>query len=211
MVYYDERLTKAQEAIEAALRSSPHSPEAHLARANYLYQGPRDAAGALKEVEIAAPGLPNDIDLYSLRASIEEQRGEWARALADRQKALEFEPDSQQIAGDLVQLDIALRRYREAEALCDRMIGSITEVATGQFWLSKSQIAIARGDTKAAMTALDSSPNRHRGNTQTPTEVAKVFMLQREYTKAAEILQSLEEVARQEGYAAEGRQDGRRC
>ncbi len=196
--YNKERLTKAHEAIEAALRISPHSPEAHLAQANYLCEGPRDAGAALKEVQIAAPGLPNDVDLYTLRGDIEQQLGEWSRALADQQKALELEPDSQQIAEDLVQLDISLRRYREAEALCDRMIGSISGVATAQFWRAKSAIAIARGDTQGAMAALDSSPNRHRGNTATPTEVAKVFILQREYTKAAEILQSLEQVARQQ-------------
>lgn len=196
--YNNERLTKAQEAIAAALRISPQSPEAHLARANYLYEGPRDADAALKEVQIAAPGLPNDIDLYTLRGAIEEQRGEWSRALEDRQKALEIEPASQSIAEDLVVLDISLRRYREAEAICDRMIGSISGVATAQFWRAKSAIAVARGDTQAAMAALDSSPNRHRGNTATPMEVAKVFMLQREYKKAAEILQSIEEVARQQ-------------
>jgi tetratricopeptide (TPR) repeat protein len=109
-----------------------------------------------------------------------------------------MEPGSQSIAEDLVQLDICLRRYQEAEAICDRMIGSITAVATGPFWRAKSAIAIARGDTQAAMAALDSSPNRYRGNTAIPTEVAKVFMLRREYTKAAEILQSIEEVARQQ-------------
>lgn len=196
--YNKERLRKAKEAIEAALRISPQSPEAHLALANYLYEGPRDAAAALKEVDVAAPGLPRDIDLYTLRAAIEEQRGEWSRALQDRQKAFQLEPDSQQIAEDLVQLDICLRRYQEAEALCDRMIGSISGVATSQFWRANSAIAIARGDTQAAMAALDSSPNRHRGNTAIPTEVAKVFMLQREYAKAAEILQSVEEVARQQ-------------
>jgi serine/threonine protein kinase/thioredoxin-like negative regulator of GroEL len=196
--YNKDRLTKARRAIEEALRISPQSPEAHLALANYLYQGPRDADAALKEVQIAAPGLQRDIDLYTLRGDIEEQRGAWARALEDRTKALEMEPGSQSIAEDLVQLDICLRRYQEAEAICDRMIGSITAVATGPFWRAKSAIAIARGNTEAAMTALDSSPNRHRGNTAIPTEVAKVFMLRREYAKAAEILQSLEQVARQQ-------------
>ena len=195
--YNNERLTKAEEAIEAALRISPRSPEAHLARANYLYEARRDAQAALKEVQIAAPGLSGDTDVFTLRGGIEEQLGQWSPALRDRQKAFEMEPDSQSIAEDLVQLDIILRRYREAEALCDRMIGSIAGAATAQFWRAKSAIAIARGDTRGAMAALDSSPNRHRGNTQTPTEVAKVFMLQREYTKAAEILQSVEEVARQ--------------
>ena len=194
--YNKERLAKAKEAVETALRISPKSPDAHLALANYLYEGPRDANAALKELQIAAPGLSNETDFYNLRAAIEEQRGEWSRALEDRQKAVEIQPASQPIVEDLVQLQISLRRYREAEAICDRMIGSITGTATAPFWRAKSAIAVARGDTEAAMTALDSSPNRHRGNTGTPTEVAKVFMLRRDFAKAAEILQSLEETAR---------------
>ncbi len=196
--YNNERLTKAKAAIDEALRISPRSAQAHLALANYLYQGPRDAAGALKEVQIAAPGLSRDVDLYTLRGDIEEQLGQWSRALQDHNTALQLQPDSQSIGQDVVLLDIFLRRYAEAESLCDRMIGSISGVATAQLWRAKSAIAVARGDTAAAMAALDSSPNRHRGNTQTPTEVAKVFMLQREYTKAAEIIQSAEDVARQQ-------------
>jgi serine/threonine protein kinase/tetratricopeptide (TPR) repeat protein len=196
--YNKERLTKAKAAIDDALRLSPSAPEAHLALANYFYEAKRDADAALKEVQIAAPGLPTDIDLYTLRGAIEEQLGQWSHALSDVQKAVDLAPASQSIAEDLVQLSIALRRYSEAEAVCDRMIGSLTWAATAPFWRAKSAIAIARGDTKAAMKALDSSPNRHRGNTGTITEVAKVFMLQREYAKAAEILQSLEEVARQQ-------------
>jgi tetratricopeptide (TPR) repeat protein/tRNA A-37 threonylcarbamoyl transferase component Bud32 len=196
--YNNERLTKAQQAIQEALHISPQSPEAHLALANYLFEGPRDAAAALKEVQIAAPGLPRDIDLYTLRGDIEEQLGEWSHALEDRTKAHEIEPGSQPLAESLVRLDICLRHYQEAEAICDRMIRSITGVATSPFWRAKSAIAIATGDTGAAMTALDSSPNRHRGNTGMLTEVAKVFMLQHEYAKAAEIFQSLEAVARQQ-------------
>jgi Tfp pilus assembly protein PilF len=195
--YNKERLPRARQAIDEALRISPHSAEAHLALAIYLYEVRRDAGAALKELQIAAPGLPGDTDLYPLRAAIEEQRGEWSRALEDRKKALEIDPASRYLGDGLVQLNIGLRRYQQAEAVCDRMIASIAGADTSTFWRAKSAIAVAKGDTKTAMAALDANPYRHTGSMGTAIEVAKLFMIKREYMKAAEILQSLEEVARQ--------------
>ena len=46
--------------MQAATRLRPDAAETHLARAQYLYHGLRDYAGALAELEIARRGLPND-------------------------------------------------------------------------------------------------------------------------------------------------------
>ncbi len=45
------RLASADAALQAAIRLRPDAGETHLARANYLYYGPRDYAGALAELE----------------------------------------------------------------------------------------------------------------------------------------------------------------
>src|SRR5262249_17875327 len=45
------RLALAEAAVQAATRLRPDAAETHLARANYLYFGPRDYAGALAELE----------------------------------------------------------------------------------------------------------------------------------------------------------------
>ena len=51
------RLALAEAAIEAAFRLHPDAGEAHLARAQNLYQGYLDYDAALAELEIAAKTL----------------------------------------------------------------------------------------------------------------------------------------------------------
>src|SRR5947208_2312993 len=52
------RLALAEAAVQAATRLRPDAAETHLARAQYLYNGLRDYAGALAELELARPALP---------------------------------------------------------------------------------------------------------------------------------------------------------
>ncbi len=52
------RLALAEAAVQAATRLRPDAAETHLARAQYLYYGLRDYAGALAELEIARRGYP---------------------------------------------------------------------------------------------------------------------------------------------------------
>src|SRR5437773_400563 len=52
------RLALAEAAVQAATRLRPDAAETHLARAEYLYYGLRDYAGALAELKIARRALP---------------------------------------------------------------------------------------------------------------------------------------------------------
>src|SRR5213078_2542039 len=52
-VHTPARLALAEAALQAATRLRPDAAETHLARAQYLYCGLRDYAGALAELEIA--------------------------------------------------------------------------------------------------------------------------------------------------------------
>src|SRR6266487_1037054 len=69
------RLALAEAAVQAATRLRPDTPEAHLARAQYLYYGLRDYAGALAELEIARRTLPNHPRLFELTGYILHRRG----------------------------------------------------------------------------------------------------------------------------------------
>ncbi len=60
------RLALAEAAIQAAFRLRPDAGEAHLARAENLYQGHLDYIGALAELEIARRTLPNDPRIFEL-------------------------------------------------------------------------------------------------------------------------------------------------
>src|SRR5207237_1003501 len=75
------RLALAEAAVQAATRLRPDAAEAHLARAQYLYNGLRDYAGALAELEIARRGLPNDPRLFELTGYILRRRGQQEEGL----------------------------------------------------------------------------------------------------------------------------------
>ena len=182
---------KAREAIETALRISPNSAEAHLTRARYLIEGLDDPAAGEKDIAIAAAGLPGRAAVFSLRATAEEQRGQWKEALRDRERGVELDPREADPATELIRLLISLRRYPQAERLADHMIAILPTKVTGQFWRLKSHIALARGDAKAAMATLDSSPSRHLGLILFNELVANTFIMQRNYSEAEKFFQSV--------------------
>jgi tetratricopeptide (TPR) repeat protein len=88
-----------------------------------------------------------------------------------------------------------LRMYGNAERVADHMIAITPQQSTDWFWRQKSWIALARGDTKAAMAALDANPLRNLGVWGLSHMIAKVLVMERDYAKAEEILQSVEETA----------------
>ena len=78
------RLALAEAAVQAATRLRPDAAETHLARAQYLYYGLRDYAGALAELEIARRALPNDPRLFELSGYILRRRGQLEEGLRIR-------------------------------------------------------------------------------------------------------------------------------
>ena len=56
----------AETAVNAALRLRPDSAEAHFAKADFLFRCHRDYDGALAELAIARPGLPNSTPFFIL-------------------------------------------------------------------------------------------------------------------------------------------------
>jgi serine/threonine protein kinase/tetratricopeptide (TPR) repeat protein len=189
---------KGKAAIDTALRISTNSAEAHLILAKYLIRlsnSEENVPAGEKELLIAAAGLPGRVDVFNLRAVVEEQRGQWKQALHDREKAAELDPWDSYTAEDLVTLNIMLRRYEEAERVIAHATAIMPQQSTDFLWRQKAIIAVARGDTKSAMAALDANPLRNLGVYGVNHQIAHVFVLQRNYAKAEEILQSVVEIA----------------
>ena len=86
------RLALAEAAVQAATRLRPDATETHLARAQYLYYGLRDYAGALAELEIARRALPNDPRLFELTGYILRRRGQQEEGLRNLERAVELDP-----------------------------------------------------------------------------------------------------------------------
>jgi len=121
------RLALVEAAVQAAIRLRPDAAETHLARAEYLYSGLRDYAGALAELEIARRALPNDPRLFELTGSILRRRGQQEEGLRNLERAAELDPRNfntlQQIAGSY----LPLGRYAEAIAALDRALAIVPD------------------------------------------------------------------------------------
>jgi TolB-like protein/Tfp pilus assembly protein PilF len=191
-----ERLPKAKEAIETALRIAPNSGQAHLTFASYLHRAVRDAAAAEKELATAATTLPGRGEVFELAGDIAEERGQWRNALRAREKALELDPRNEETASSLVTLYTALRRYGDAQKIIDDMVATLPQQSTPFFYRQKNWIELAKGDTKAAMAALDASPTRNLGLAGMSELVAHILFIERQYDKSAEIYRTADDVAR---------------
>jgi serine/threonine-protein kinase len=116
------RLALAEEAIQAAFRLHPDSGEAHLARAWNLYLGYRDYDGALAELEVARPTLPNDARLFELKGYIERRRGRWEESTRDLERAIDLDPRNTSLLKDTSTSYAHLRRYADEEAMLERAL-----------------------------------------------------------------------------------------
>jgi len=114
------RLALAEAALQAATRLRPDAAETHLSRAEYLYYGLRDYAGALAELEIARRVLPNDPRLFELTGYILQGRGQQEEGLQNLQRAVELDPRNFSTLQQIAMSYEELWRYAEAIAALDR-------------------------------------------------------------------------------------------
>ena len=121
------RLALAEAALQAAARLRPDAAETHLARAQYLYYGLRDYAGALAELEIARRALPNDPRLFELTGYILRQRGQQEEGLQNLERAVELDPRNFNTLQQISLSYLYLGRYAEAIAALDRALAIVPD------------------------------------------------------------------------------------
>jgi serine/threonine-protein kinase len=149
------RLASAEAALQAAVRLRPDAGETHLARAYYLYYGPRDYAGALAELENARRSLPNDPRLSELTGYILRRRGQQEEGLRNLERAIELDPRNYFIMQQMAFSYQFLRRYPEEAAILDRVLTIVPKDAA-----TKAQRALVdfnwKADTRPLHQAIDS-------------------------------------------------------
>ena len=123
------RLALAEAAVQAATRLRPDAAETHLARAQYLYNGRRDYAGALAELEIARRALPNDPRLFQLTGYILRRRGQQEEGLRNLERAVELDPRNFYTLQQIGLSYQTLGRYAEAIAALDRALAIVPDNA----------------------------------------------------------------------------------
>jgi len=123
------RLALAEAAVQAATRLRPDAAETHLARAQYLYNGLRDYAGALAELEIARRALPNDPRLFELTGYILRRRGQQEEGLRNLERAVELDPRNFYTLQQIGLSYQTLGRFAEAIAALDRALAIVPDNA----------------------------------------------------------------------------------
>ena len=149
------RLALAEAAVQAATRLRPDAAETHLARAQYLYYGLRDYAGALAELEIARRGLPNDPRLFELTGYILRRRGQQEEGLQNLQRAAELDPRNFVTLQQIALSYQFLGRYADSIAALDRALAIVpdsveTRDVRGLFYF------FWKADTRPPLQTIDS-------------------------------------------------------
>lgn len=179
-------LEKAEGAAETALRLAPHLPEAHLAKAQYYYNGVRDYEKALSELAAASPSPAGRARFFDLAALAERRLGRWKEALRDGEKALELDPHDPFIAIEVIQTYSYLRRYEEAEKLAHRASKLIT-TRDAPFVALEVESVLAQGDLARAKAMLEAAPGDAGGLHLTSAQVA-IYM--RDFAKATQEIEA---------------------
>jgi TolB-like protein/class 3 adenylate cyclase/Tfp pilus assembly protein PilF len=148
------RLALAEAAVQAATRLRPDAAETHLARAQYLYLGLRDYAGALAELEIARRALPNDPRLFELTGYILRRRGQQEEGLCNLERAAELDPHNFDTLQQIANSYLALGRYAETIAALDRALAIMpdnakTRATRGEYYV------YWKGDTRPLHQTID--------------------------------------------------------
>jgi TolB-like protein len=201
-----EQLAQAKGTLETALRIRPDSGEAHLALGRLYYDEfgwsalsasskIADKERGAEEFREAARFLPNSADVLSALAAVAEEHGQWQEALRCRRKAVQLEPRDPKPALPLADLYTDLRKYDELELLLAECIATVPQQLTDALWRRKTALAVARGDTKAALDALEANPARNSGLQGYNIVLARVLMMERRFDEAIALIESIPEMA----------------
>jgi TolB-like protein/Tfp pilus assembly protein PilF len=149
------RLALAEAALQAAFRLRPDAGEAHLARAENLYRGHLDYAGALAELEIARLSLPNDSRVFAVKGYIQRRQGQWEESTRNLERAIDLDPRNFFMLQQIAISYGVLRRYPEEIAVLDRALAIEPADVDTKVALAAVQFHW-KADTKPLHQAIDS-------------------------------------------------------
>jgi TolB-like protein/Tfp pilus assembly protein PilF len=165
-----DRIHFAEAAVKAALRLRPDSAEAHFARADFLFRCHRDYEGALKELAIARPGLPNDTAFFILSGYINRRRNNWSQAQQDFSTAVALDPRNPNAYNLLADTHNLQRKHLLAAQVYDRVLaaGERTPIVS---YRRDSAIFNGTGNSTEIRDVLRKNPDMDVGGGQTPYRV----------------------------------------
>jgi TolB-like protein len=165
-----DRVLLAEAAVKAALRLRSDSAEAHFAMADFLFRCHRDYDGALKELVIARPGLPNDTAFFILSGYITRRRDNWVQAERDFRTAVEIDPRNPNAYNLLADTYNLLRKHLLAARVYDRVLEA-GERKPIVFFRRDSALFNGSGNSTELRKVLSENPDMDVGGGQTPIRV----------------------------------------
>ena len=112
----------AEGAVKTALHLRPEAGEAHLARAQYLFNCNLDYDNARAELALARRTLPNHAQVFMSMGNIDRLQGRWNEAARSFEEALELDPGNSFILRRLALNYLFMRRFAEEAAILDRAL-----------------------------------------------------------------------------------------
>jgi TolB-like protein/Tfp pilus assembly protein PilF len=156
-----QRLARATEAVETALRLGPDRGESHLAAGLLYYYCYRDYDRARSELAIARRLLPNESLVFATLGWIDRRQGRWQDHLDNVNRALELDPRNVFILHQVAGTYQVLRRYHHLVATFDRALAvtpndAVARVARGLAELDSD--ATVRAGQMAVQQVLANDP-----------------------------------------------------
>ena len=118
----EERAAKSKEAADKALQSSHDSAEAQLALGSYYYFCKLDFEHALEQLSLALEKQPKNSEILATIAYVKRRQGKLNETVSNLKKALEIDPRSIEMTGNMGDTYVLLRDYVEAERYYMRAI-----------------------------------------------------------------------------------------
>jgi len=148
-----------REALAAATRAldlAPDLPEAHIAQAAILLNFDWQYTEASNEVAHALHIDPGNVRALNLAAYLARIRGRPDQALELTRRAASLDPVSASSFERLAGVQVVLGRYAEAESNLRKAL-ELSPTGDGVYY-ALAQLAILRGDAKAALGELEREP-----------------------------------------------------
>ena len=147
---------RAKSAAERAVALAPGGAESQLALGDYHFNVGNDPARALAAYGAGLRTSPDDAELLTATAPVEQSLGRWEEALAHLTRAQALDPRSVDTARRLARTLLWLRRYPEAAAAYDR---ALTLAPTNLTIIqSRAIVSLAQGDLAGARAVLRVAP-----------------------------------------------------
>jgi non-specific serine/threonine protein kinase len=147
----------AGRALALAEAVAPDHPLVRIARGYYLYFCREDYAAAFVEFEAASGANPNLGKAFEAMGYIRRRQGRFEEAAAHLEQAIELDPYSVAVQGELARTLTAKRDFARADEAFVRAIAMAPD--STYYYSLRAELALSwRGDVAAAREMVDNAP-----------------------------------------------------